>query len=176
MLKGYKKLGLPMAVHLCGKIAYEAVKGNDWTAVTDMLGSSFDLFDRIQLNIPKTSHFCRELAFPQGKQIIIQLHEGTEDFFAHYKHLPFVQGFQDGSCGRGVVCSEWREPETEFFGNAGGLGHDNVVSAVRAISEVCPTDFWIDMESSIRTNDKFDVDKCRRVCEALVKAGLIKTK
>ncbi len=32
------------------------------------------------------------------------------------------------------------------------------------------------METSIRTNDKFDVQKCRRVCEALVKAGLISAK
>ena len=176
MLKAYKKYKFPMAVHFCGKIAYEAVKGNDWQPAIDMLGTSFDLFDRIQLNIPKTSHYCRELTFPEGKQIIIQLHEGTEEFFAHYKHLPFVQGFQDGSGGHGVQCTAWRAPETEFFGYAGGIGPDNVVSVVKAINDVCDGDFWIDMETSIRTNDKFDVQKCRRVCEALVKEGLISAK
>lgn len=173
MLKAYKKLGLPMAVHLCGKLAHDLVKTGDWTPVQEMLGESMQLFDRIQLNIPKTKHFSRELVFPEDKQIIIQLHEGTEELFACYKHLPNVQGFQDGSGGRGIVCTQWRAPETSFFGYAGGIGPENAVEAVRAISAICPADFWIDMESSIRTQDKFDVEKCRQVCEALVKSGCI---
>jgi len=173
MLKAYKKLSLPMAVHLCGKAAMDLIHTNDWNPVLSMLGNSWDLFDRIQINIPKTKRFSRELTFPEDKKIIIQLHEGTEEFFRHYQHLPNVQGFQDGSGGRGVACSEWMEPQTAFFGYAGGIGPENVVEAVAAISSVCPGDFWIDMESSIRTNDKFDVKKCEAVCRNLTQAGLI---
>ncbi|MBQ8202441.1 MAG: hypothetical protein IJZ74_11815 [Clostridia bacterium] len=110
---------------------------------------------------------------PADKSIIIQLHEGTNELFQHYKHLPNVQGFQDASGGRGIVNTEWMTPKTEFFGYAGGIGPDNVVETVKAIQSVCPSDFWIDMESSIRTNDKFDVEKCRLVCQALTEAGLV---
>jgi len=173
ILKAYQKLKIPMAMHLCGKIAIELIHTNDWKPVHDMLGKSWDLFERIQLNIPKTKHFSRELTLPADKSIIIQLHEGTNEFFQHYKHLPNVQGFQDASGGRGIVNTEWMEPQTEFFGYAGGIGPDNVVKTVQAIQSVCPGDFWIDMESSIRTNDKFDVEKCRLVCQALTEAGLV---
>ena len=172
-LKSYSRLNLPMAVHLCGKLAHDIVKTGDWSTVNGILGPSMSLFSRIQLNIAKTKHFSRELVFPEDKQIIIQLHPGTEELFACYKHLPNVQGFQDNSGGRGEFCNEWRTPETPFFGYAGGLGPENVVEAVQAISAVCESDFWIDMETNIRTNDKFDVEKCRRVCEALVKSGMI---
>ena len=84
-----------------------------------------------------------------------------------------MQGFQDGSGGRGVTCSRWMAPETPVFGYAGGIGPENVVETVRAISAVCENDFWIDMETGIRTGDRFDPDKCRKVCEALVESGLI---
>ena len=174
ILKGYKKLGIPMAVHLCGKIAHDLIKTGDWKPVENMLGDSFSLFDRIQFNIPKTKKFSRELQFPDDKQIIIQLHEGTEDLLNHYGHLPNIQGFQDGSAGRGILCTDWIEPLTSFFGYAGGLNQDNVVESVCAIEQVCASDFWIDMESGIRTNDRFDISKCRGICETLVAAGLIR--
>lgn len=173
MLKAYQKLKLPMAVHLCGKIAMDLIHTNDWKPVHALLGNSWNLFSRIQLNIPKTSHFSRELTMPADKDIIIQLHEGTKDFFQHYKHLTNVQGFQDGSGGRGIINTEWMEPQTVFFGYAGGIGPDNAVETVQSIQRICPNDFWIDMESSIRTNDKFDVEKCRLVCQSLTEAGLV---
>lgn len=173
MLKSFKKLGLPMALHVCGKLSHNLVHTNDWQSVIDRLGGAFDLFDRIQLNIPKTRRFSRELTFPENKAIILQLHEGTEELFECYRRLPCIQGFQDASGGRGVACDQWMAPQTDFFGYAGGLGPENVVEAVRAIDAVCPTDYWIDMESNIRTNDKFDLSKCRSVCERLTAAGLV---
>ncbi|MBQ7850576.1 MAG: hypothetical protein IJ343_12680 [Clostridia bacterium] len=172
ILKAYRRLGLPMALHVCGKLAHDLVRTGDWSEINGMLGDSMALFDRIQLNVIRTVHFSRELTFPEGKQIIIQLHEGTEAFFEHYCDHPQVQGFQDGSGGRGIECREWMEPMTEFFGYAGGIGPENAVEAVRAINKVCYVPFWIDMESSIRTNDKFDVKRCQQVLEALEQAGL----
>lgn len=174
ILKSYRQMNLPMAVHFCGKLAYDLVKTNDWGAAQALLGPSMKLFDRIQFNIPKTKHFRRDLAFPAEKAIIIQLHEGTEELYECYRHLPNVQGFQDDSGGQGIACKAWRAPQGEFFGYAGGLGPENVVEAVQAIQTVCDRDFWIDMETSIRTGDRFDVEKCRQVCEALVKSGWVK--
>ncbi|MBQ3079741.1 MAG: hypothetical protein IJC48_07085 [Clostridia bacterium] len=173
MLKAYKSLGIPMAIHLCGKLAHNYIKTGDLSPVIDMLGDSMDLFDRIQLNVPKTSHFCRTIEFPSDKKIIIQLHEGTQALLSHYMTNPNVQGFQDASGGHGIVCTNWQYPETEFFGYAGGIGPDNAAACVKAIDEICPTEFWIDMESSIRTNDRFDIQKCRAVCASLRDANLI---
>ena len=175
ILKGYKKAGLPMALHLCGKISHDLVHGGDWSVVHQNLDGYLELFARIQLNIPKTRRFSRELTFPEDKQIIIQLHEGTEDLFACYKHLPNVVGFQDASGGRGIAQTEWMLPETEPFGYAGGIGPENVVDVVREVSMVCEQDFWIDMETNIRTNDRFDVKKCEIICQQLVQNGLIGT-
>ena len=175
MLKGFKKAGLPMALHLCGQIAHDLVHDGDWSVVARELDGYIDLFDRIQLNIPKTKRFSRDLTFPEDKQIIIQLHEGTQELFDCYKHLPNVVGFQDASGGRGIAESEWMLPETEPFGYAGGLGQENVVGVVRALNEICEHDFWIDMETNIRTNDRFDVQKCENICRQLSEQGLIAT-
>lgn len=174
MLKAYKKAGVPMAVHICGKAAHEVMKTGDWTPVYNAIGQYMDIFDRIQINIPKTNHFSRNVVFPEGKQIIMQIHQGTEEMFECYRNRPFVQGFQDSSGGHGIACSEWMKPETDFFGYAGGINPENVVQVVDAISRICPTDFWIDMETGIRTNDKFDVGKCEQVCKAITDAGFIK--
>ena len=174
ILKAFKKARIPMAVHICGKAAHEVMKTGDWSPVYASIGQYMDMFERIQINIPKTSHFSRNVVFPEGKKIIIQIHPGTEEMFECYKTNPSVQGFQDGSGGHGITASEWMPPETEFFGYAGGIGPENVVETIRKISSVCRTDFWIDMETGIRTNDKFDVKKCEQVCKAIVEAGFIK--
>lgn len=171
ILKGYKKAGVPMAVHICGKAAHEVMKTGDWSPVYSAIGQYMDMFDRIQINIPKTSRFSRSVEFPADKKIIIQIHPGTEEMFSCYKSNPNVQGFQDGSGGHGIVCEDWMKPETGFFGYAGGICPENVVSVIGKIEAVCPSDFWIDMETGIRTNDRFDVEKCRQVCKAIAEAG-----
>ncbi len=173
MLKEYENLSLPLSLHICGKLSYELVKSGDWQPTYNLMGDFMNLFGRMQLNIIKTVHFCRSLSFPKDKLVIIQLHDGTRDFFECYRDNPQVQGFQDGSGGRGIVCRNWMPPETDFFGYAGGIRPENVVEAVRTINEICAGDYWIDMESGIRTEDRFDIKKCRQVCEQLVQNGLI---
>ncbi len=173
ILKGYKKAGVPMALHLCGEIAHNLIHDSNWSVVYKELDGYMNLFDRIQINIPKTNKFSKEMSFPKDKQIIIQLHEGTERLFECYKNVENVVGLQDSSGGRGITEMVWRYPETEPFGYAGGINPENVVEIVKSINEICETDFWIDMETGIRTNDKFDIKKCEEVCEKLIQNGLI---
>ena len=173
ILKGYKKAGVPMALHLCGKIAHDLVRNGDWSIIYKELDGYMDLFDRIQINVPITNKFSKEISFPNDKQIIIQLHEGTEKLFECYKNADNVVGLQDSSGGRGVLETEWQYPETNPFGYAGGISPENVVETVKSITEICETDFWIDMETGIRTNDKFDIKKCEEVCKKLVQNGFI---
>ena len=113
------------------------------------------------------------VTFPEDKQIIIQLHEGTEALLECYKHLPNVVGFQDASGGHGIATEEWMLPETTPFGYAGGINPENVIDVVEDLNIICEEDFWIDMETGIRTDDRFDITKCEEICRKLTENGLV---
>lgn len=74
----------------------------------------------------------------------------------------------DASAGRGISPAEWpRSVNTTFCGYAGGLNPENVAQAVQVIS-MRATRYWIDMESGVRDErDRFSLEKCRAVCEAV---------
>lgn len=74
----------------------------------------------------------------------------------------------DASGGRGILPGDWPEAHSETFcGYAGGLSPDNVAAAVDVI-KTRARHYWIDMESGVRDeNDRFSLDKCRAVCEAV---------
>lgn len=57
------------------------------------------------------------------------------------------------------------EAESPLVGYAGGLGPDNVIEQLPLMTQGTP--YWIDMESGIRTAERFDLEKCARVCEAV---------
>lgn len=75
----------------------------------------------------------------------------------------------DASAGRGISPDRWDPPIAgHFCGYAGGIGPENIAENLRQIGDVTqgiPT--WIDMESRIRTDDKFDFAKVRTVLEAV---------
>ena len=52
------------------------------------------------------------------------------------------------------------------IGYAGGINPGNVADKLTFLMEnEMVGDFWIDMESGVRTDDWFDIDKVRRVLE-----------
>jgi phosphoribosylanthranilate isomerase len=68
-----------------------------------------------------------------------------------------------------VLPDKWPRPVPGIYcGYAGGLGPDNVVEQVKKISEVAgDVPFWIDAETKLFTNDRFDLDKVRRFLAAV---------
>lgn len=77
-----------------------------------------------------------------------------------------VSALFDPSGGKGLSVHNWPLPPLGLHvGYAGGIGPDNVGEVIEAVSSVSSRDFWLDMESSIRTNEAFDLDKVRRVLE-----------
>ena len=54
-----------------------------------------------------------------------------------------------------------------------GIGPENAAEVVQAINRVREGNFWIDMETRIRTEDRFDVEKCRAVCQQLAEAKFV---
>lgn len=72
----------------------------------------------------------------------------------------------DGSGGRGESPSSWIKPDTtKAIGFAGGLGPDNLAIEFPKIAAVATGNWWIDLESNLRANDWFDLDKAKRCLE-----------
>lgn len=146
---------LHLAAHLCGGYARDVVEGRT-------LKFPFHLgrFGRAQVN--HTSPDPEAIEFFQdqwGPRCIAQA-RGTS-----FPANTSIGWLFDTSGGRG------QEPEVlppypgRLVGYAGGIGPDNVLTMVKRIAATGP--YWIDMESKVRTNNWFDLELCRQVCEAV---------
>ena len=133
----------------------------------------WNVFQRIQLNIASERAFSKEITFPADKEVIIQLSREFSDLYDYYRHVPNVAGFMDNSGGHGIQETEWVKTSDKWFGYAGGINEENVLDVVQSINHINNNDYWIDMESSLRTNDLFDISICRRICEKLMKSKII---
>lgn len=175
MLRG---AGLNLALHVCGQAAHDAAIGR-WDLIDKLTWMNLDLFNRVQLNIANRSDNPETLskrAKIAGQEVIIQqLDCNSLDFFeATFKKFVYKKDrynwplsvLLDSSGGRGVnkpieVAPPFTAPKV---GYAGGLNSSNVADNLTYLLEhVVTGDFWIDMESGVRTDDWFDLDKVRRV-------------
>ena len=158
---------LNTAMHLCDGALLGFVAGDK-----DIL-STIEGFKRIQLNLKfgdvegkyaPADLVKRVRSLPQ-KQFIIQYGRDKQGLLPLLKDVPNHAVLFDESAGRGISPDSWDAPlPGHFCGYAGGINPDNVQSNLEMISKVAkghPT--WIDMETGIRTNDVFDLDKVRRV-------------
>ena len=76
----------------------------------------------------------------------------------------------DGSGGFGREIEQVHTPDDNHFtGYAGGIKPENVVKIVNFIENSNPKDkkYYIDMESGIRTDNIFSVEKCCQVIQNL---------
>jgi hypothetical protein len=147
---------LRLAAHLCGGIARDALEGHLERLPFAMLYG----FNRVQVNAREPAlPVLRLISWALGKPVIAQT-IGTD--FPDERDIPWLS---DRSGGRGVAQATWpRHPDGErLVGYAGGIGPENVHEVLTAIGSAGP--YWIDMESGVRTDDRFDLEKCRRVCE-----------
>lgn len=172
MLKGFKKKNIPLSLHVCGKLAREIVQHNNWQPLYELMGEYINLFSRIQLNIAGTKKLSEDITFPEDKQVIIQFNTSNTSAYEMYKSENVV-GFQDNSGGTGKTETTWFENNDTYFGYAGGIGEENVIEIINSINKIHTGNYWIDMETKIRTNDKFDIKKCEKICEKIKQNKLI---
>lgn len=165
--------GKHRAMHLCGDAFLGFINGD--AKILNMMQG----FQRIQLNL--------KFGDVEGKyaidDLVAQVKRHTEfTFILQYGHdkkglLPLFADIPnhavlfDESAGRGISPDSWPAPLAgHFCGYAGGMNPDNVAANIDMIRVVAAGhDTWIDMESGIRTNDAFDLDKCRRVLDISAK-------
>ena len=162
-----------LAFHLCGRYA-RMVHTLEWAELCDII--DFSLVSRVQVN----STECDEKAMVTlqrfgahiGKPIIMQWREGV------FPMVSNIDLLQDRSGGKGIVESVWSNPDAlcrkirRTIGYAGGLSPENVAAKLPEIIQAAKGNpFWIDCESSLRTNDWFDPYKAEAMIEAVLAAS-----
>ena len=173
MFQMLRNLTPHLSLHLCGKIAHDAACGL-WPKVNDHVGYCMPIFRRIQLNIAERSDnptHCYRAPFGH-QEVIIQtrntesrsVYEHTLGFYS--EHTRLISMLLDASGGRGIDTPIDVFPTSRKIGYAGGLNPENIADKLSFLMEnVKIGRFWIDMESGVRTNDWFDLDKVVRVLE-----------
>lgn len=155
---------MKLAAHFCGSIARSFLAGDD--APLDDLSAHYR---RLQLNGWGPGARFPDLALRDDREFVLQVRSAEhlqEATNAAAAVTASVSALWDCSGGRGVEPSDWpAAPDGLRIGYAGGIGPDNVTDVLRTLGFE-RGDYWIDMESGVRTDDRFDLDKVRKVLEA----------
>ena len=150
--------GLRLSAHLCGGHSRDVIE----RCTSDLDPLIADGFERAQINsaasdidIMRINRWARGVKADPILQCRGSFPVATQ-----------VEWLFDESGGRGISPRTWpTQHPAATCGYAGGIGPDNVLDV---LGQIRATDFWIDMESDVRDeHDRFSLDKCRAVCEAV---------
>lgn len=160
---------LHTAMHLCDGALLGFIRGD-----ADIAGAMAG-FKRIQLNLKfgevegkyDPDELVRRVRDNAQFQFIIQYGREKKGLLPLFRDVPNHAVLFDESAGRGISPDSWDAPlPGHFCGYAGGLRPDNVVANLDMIAKVAAGhETWIDMETGVRTDDKFDLGKVRKVLE-----------
>lgn len=162
--------GRHKALHLCGN-AFARFVDDDRGTLASMEG-----FGRIQLNLEfadmgrkiDPEKLIAQIKKYPAFEFIIQYTDKSANLLPALRVIPHHSILFDQSAGRGVAPESWPLPlPGHSCGYAGGITPDNVTAHLEKIAAACGDQtVWIDMESGMRTDDCFDLDKVRRVLDA----------
>lgn len=175
LMNNLRGSGLHLSLHICGRAAHDAAV-KDWEKNDALTLGNLDIFKRVQLNLSgrkDNPEFCW-IPIVIGQELIVQqkgcndltLYENTLKHWKESPHLhrDVISVLLDASGGRGIDTPIDILETKEKVGYAGGINPDNVADKMTYLFEnVHDGEFWIDMESGVRTDDWFDTDKVRRV-------------
>ena len=169
-----------VSCHICGELARNYVHTGDFSEIRDFLGQErVDKFSRFQLNIKGYNDF-KPFYIKDDIKIIIQVSGAKSyNYFWDMNRLnpDKVSALIDYSGGNGKLgCFNYVSDGNEIFGYAGGININNVAYILGYIEGKMEYDvnYWIDMESSVRTDDWFDTSKVREICSEVEKVEGIK--
>lgn len=154
--------GLRLAAHVCGEQARRIANRPD-DATIDLGG-----FQRLQINhgfsgsVAAQVENCVRFARARSVRAVLQC---LESFPADER----LDWLFDVSFGTGKSPGRWPAlpPHGPFRGYSGGIRAENVRSVLAAIAAPDGVPYWIDMESGVRTDGRFDLAKCEAVCRAV---------
>ena len=169
--------GVRAAIHLCGKYARAAAAGD---VVTDeLMLKLYGGFNRVQINlhgdeldparVDVWGDAVAKFAGAVACDSVILQHRGDWASVPVVHHK--VEYLFDLSEGAGIQSfDDWPPPPIMKDGHllragyAGGLSPRNIGQAIAFARKYDLARLWFDMESQIRTNGAFDLDKVRAVC------------
>lgn len=165
-MKFFEKLStrqthLNLSLHVCGDLSEEISNtGNSKT-----IENIFNLikFKRMQINIGNNAN--KKNIFDFSRKIKVNTILQTREEFPSDRRFEWLY---DCSGGKGVEPNKWANHPGDgwFVGYAGGLNPKNVAAIVSNLHR-SEQDYWIDMETGIRTDDEFDITKCKEVCRSI---------
>lgn len=172
-----------LSAHFCGEYAKKAIYNNH----IDLPPVNNGSFKRIQINCPSEDfHKANLAALSQARALSRSVNERFEYIFQYRDPMvdlgkamelleynpiggsPTPGCFAlvyDPSGGRGITQTLWPKPLYGMrFGYAGGLNPDNLETQLENIAAVAGEEtVWIDMETGVRTENIFDLQKVRQV-------------
>lgn len=154
-LERLSRSGLRLSAHLCGEWSSSVMQGKPFDLPVDLRA-----FSRIQLN-DSEPRLGPILKFQQatGLRCIAQCRD------PEFPTADTIDWLHDLSGGRGIATTIWPPYPGRRVGYAGGIGPDNVAAVLSAIGADGP--YWIDMETRVRRDERFDLELCERVCEGV---------
>jgi hypothetical protein len=154
--------GLRYAAHVCGEQARLIANSPDEASI------DLDGFRRVQVNhgfagstVEQVVN-CIRFGRARGLRSMLQ----CLDQFPADARLDWLY---DTSFGTGKSPDRWPALSADgpFCGYSGGLNGDNVATVLDVIAAPDGAQYWIDMESGVRTDGRFDLAKCEAVCRAV---------
>jgi len=167
------------AAHICGEICRQIIADGGIREWSDhpILSRMLSVSDRVQLNfnakicdidLVNLFGFIKKTSFTS---FILQQNENNASFINAI--VPYIQRSKkinilfDCSGGNGSEIAEIPQLIPNIFcGYAGGLSPENLERKLQEIEAVVgDNEIWIDMESGVRTNNEFDLEKVVQCCE-----------
>lgn len=168
--------GLNTAMHLCDGALLGFIRGDK--DILELMSG----FKRIQLNLKfgdvegkyDPANLVKRVKESPQFEFIIQYGKDKQGLLPLLKDVPNHAVLFDESAGRGISPDSWDAPlKGHFCGYAGGINPANVQANIDMIAKVAPGyTTWIDMETGVRTDDKFDMAKVRKVLEISAPHGV----
>lgn len=150
---------LRFSAHVCGQAAQDIARGKE--PAVDLKG-----FSRIQLNHSRdgSSEEVINHAYHYSVRHGLRLALQCQEIFPRDVRADWLY---DVSFGTGLKVNEWPpiKYSQPFCGFSGGLSADTITGALESFKT--DADYWIDMESGVRTKGFMDLKKCEQVCRLI---------
>ena len=155
--------GLLYAAHVCGEQA-RLIANHPHDVTVDL-----SRFQRVQVNHSFSGSSAEQVEntvrFGRMKRVRTML-QCLVDFPADCR----LDWLYDTSFGTGKSPDRWPSlPDAQgpLCGYSGGIRAENVRDILGAIAAPVGSQYFIDMESGVRTDGQFDLGKCEAVCKAV---------
>lgn len=146
---------LNCAIHLCGTAAQRALTTRSFKYYPKCV-------KRVQINA-RSELYNTDALYQLAKRRTIIIQSRDENKFNHLTNN--INILYDCSGGKGIQPSKWPSDHSDkLVGYAGGINTDNVKEI---LGQIDANDFWIDIESGVRTANLFDIEKCNLVCKKI---------